>query len=276
MSNFGLEGGRRAREESGRDADGARAPLTLCVDSATDAASVAVARGAGVVAKSGGVGRRGQSLALLSEIDETLRAARVSLAEIELFAVAAGPGSFTGLRAGLATVKAFAASSSRPVAAIPTLHAVAASGGASAQTIAAIPAGRGEVFAQALSVDEDGRVAELTRARHVSPPALIAQALASRGLVKWVGGGAHAHLSLLREAAAGEGIALAVGASEEAASAGAGGRVWEVVAGAGDYAAEIAALSLISYMDGTLVGAGELRAQYVRLSDAELKEQCQG
>ncbi|HVG30323.1 MAG TPA: tRNA (adenosine(37)-N6)-threonylcarbamoyltransferase complex dimerization subunit type 1 TsaB [Pyrinomonadaceae bacterium] len=276
MSNSSSEEVRGARGESQREGDGARPPLTLCVDSATDAPGVAVARGARVLAKSSGGGRRGQSLVLLSEIDAALRAAGVSLDEIELFAVAAGPGSFTGLRAGLATVKAFASVRPRPVAPIPTLHAVAASAGASALTIAAIPAGRGEIFAQTLAVREDGRVSELSTPRHVSPTSLITHALASGGLVKWAGGGARAHAALIGEAAAGAGIALAAGGAHSQMRREGGGRVWELAAEVEDYAAEIIALSLISYRDGGTVGAGELRALYVRLSDAELKERCRG
>jgi tRNA threonylcarbamoyladenosine biosynthesis protein TsaB len=276
MSNSGHGWASGNREGLPPDGDDARAPLTLCIDSATDAPSVGVARGARVIALERGGGRRGQSLTILSEIDAALRAAGVSLADIELFAVAAGPGSFTGLRAGLATVKAFAAAQTRQIAAIPTLHAVAASIGESAQTIAAIPAGRGEVFAQTLSVGEDGRVEELSAPRHVSPASLVTQALTSGGLVRWAGGGARAHAALLREVAAGEGITLVERGSHEPSGGGGLERVWELAAGAETYAAEIAALSLISYRDGALVNAGELRAQYVRLSDAELKEQCRG
>jgi tRNA threonylcarbamoyl adenosine modification protein YeaZ len=276
MSNLSSEGVHGAREESTRDVDDARAPLILCVDSATDAPGVGVARGARVIAQSRGREQRGQSLVLLAEIDETLREAGVSLAEIELFAVAVGPGSFTGLRAALATIKAFASVRPRPVAAIPTLHAVAAGAGVSAQTVAAIPAGRGEVFAQMLAVDKDGRVEELTQPRHVSPPALIEQVLTSDGLVKWVGGGTLAHVALMREVAAGEGIMVVEQGSRDPSRIEGRGRVWELAAGAENYAAEIAALGLMSYTDGRTIGAGELRAQYVRLSDAELKEQCRG
>lgn len=276
MSNLSSEGVQRVRDESPREDDDARAPLILCVDSATDAPVVAVACGVRVIAKSPMREQRGHSLMLLAEIDETLREAGVSLAEIELFAVAVGPGSFTGLRAALATVKAFASVQPRPVAAIPTLHAVAASAGASAQTVAAIPAGRGEVFAQMLAVGEDGRVEELTQPRHVSPAILIAQTLASDGLIKWAGGGARAHVALMREVAAGEGITLVERGSHDPSLIAGRGRVWELATGVVDYAAEIAALSLISSRDGALVSAGELRAQYVRLSDAELKEQCRG
>ena len=276
MSNLRPEGADGVREKSPRAGVGARAPLILCVDSGSDAPGVAVARGSRVVAQESAGGRRGQSLVLLSEIDAALRAAEISLAEIELFAVASGPGSFTGLRAALATVKAFAFVHRRPVASIPTLHAVAASAGASAQTVAAIPAGRGEVFAQTLSVGADGRVEELTRPGHVSPAALIAQALALQGLVKWAGGGARAHAASMREAAAGAGFEFGERGVRDRPHPRPRERVWELAPEAEGYAAEIAALSLISYQDGATVGAGDLRALYVRLSDAELREQCRG
>jgi hypothetical protein len=127
-----------------------------------------------------------------------------------------------------------------------------------------------------LSVGEDRRIEELTQPRHVSPAVLIAQARASDGLVKWVGGGAHAHVALMREVAAGEGITVVERGSHDPDRVVGRERVWELATGAENYAAEIAALGLISYTDGKTIGAGDLRAQYVRLSDAELKEQCRG
>jgi tRNA threonylcarbamoyladenosine biosynthesis protein TsaB len=274
MSNLSSDGVSGARGGDARAAVDGRAPLILCIDSATDAPSVAVARGKSIVAKSGGGGRRGQSLLLLPGIDAVLRAANVSLAGIDLFAVAVGPGSFTGLRTALATVKAFASAPMRPVAAIPTLHAVAASAGASAQTVAAIAAGRGEVFAQTLSVDGEGRVEELTQPRHVSPATLVRQALASDGPLRWAGGGVLAHVALMREAAQSAGIAFDERGARAPSCTESGGRLWEIATGAEDYAAEITALSLIRFKAGETVSAGELRALYVRPSDAELKEKC--
>ncbi|MCA1641228.1 MAG: tRNA (adenosine(37)-N6)-threonylcarbamoyltransferase complex dimerization subunit type 1 TsaB [Acidobacteria bacterium] len=276
MSNLSSEGSQGSRAESARGEGDRSAPLILCIDSATDQSCVAVARGARVVAKSGGGGERGQSLALLSEIDAALRGAGVSLGEIDLFAVAVGPGSFTGLRAALATVKAFVSVEPRPVAAIQTLRAVAASAGTSAQTFAAIQAGRGEVFAQTLSVGEDGRVEELTAPRHVSPSDMFAQALATGGPVKWAGGAVRAHAALMREVAAGAGVTIVERGSHVPSHAGGRGRVWELATGAGDYSAALAAQGLINYQDGRTVGAADLRALYVRPSDAELKERCPG
>ncbi len=63
------------------------------------------------------------------------------------FAVASGPGSFTGLRVGLAAIKALAEVLHKPIAAISLLEAVARSGRAHGRVFAVLDAGRGEVYA---------------------------------------------------------------------------------------------------------------------------------
>jgi tRNA threonylcarbamoyladenosine biosynthesis protein TsaB len=63
---------------------------------------------------------------LLSLIDSTLRTADLSLGDLSGFAVAIGPGSFTGLRIGLSTVKGLSYGTDCPLIGISTLHASAA------------------------------------------------------------------------------------------------------------------------------------------------------
>jgi tRNA threonylcarbamoyladenosine biosynthesis protein TsaB len=63
------------------------------------------------------------------------------------FAVASGPGSFTGLRVGLAAIKALAEVLHKPMAAVSLLEAVASSGAARGRVLAALDAGRGDVYA---------------------------------------------------------------------------------------------------------------------------------
>src|SRR5207245_7195742 len=67
--------------------------------------------------------------------------------DIGAFAVASGPGSFTGLRVGLAAVKALAEVLGKPVAAVSLLEAVACAGGVEGDVIAALDAGRKEIYA---------------------------------------------------------------------------------------------------------------------------------
>jgi tRNA threonylcarbamoyladenosine biosynthesis protein TsaB len=65
------------------------------------------------------------SQTLMPMVDRVLQRAKMPLAEVDVFAVAVGPGSFTGLRIGVTAIKGLAAVHQKPVAAIPTLEAMA-------------------------------------------------------------------------------------------------------------------------------------------------------
>lgn len=71
-------------------------------------------------------GRRNHAEILIPLVETVLNKAGLSLSDISGFAVSIGPGSFTGLRIGLSTVKGLAYGRKVPVAGIPTLLAVAA------------------------------------------------------------------------------------------------------------------------------------------------------
>ncbi|MBM4136734.1 MAG: tRNA (adenosine(37)-N6)-threonylcarbamoyltransferase complex dimerization subunit type 1 TsaB [Nitrospira sp.] len=62
---------------------------------------------------------------LMTTIDTTLKQASISLTEIDAFAVAIGPGSFTGLRIGLSTVKGLSYATGKPIVSVPSLEAFA-------------------------------------------------------------------------------------------------------------------------------------------------------
>ncbi len=76
--------------------------------------------------------------------------------EIGGLAVVSGPGSFTGLRIGLAVIKAFGDTLAKPIAAVSLLQAMAVSGRARGRVIAVLDAGRGEVYAGEYDVDTSG------------------------------------------------------------------------------------------------------------------------
>jgi tRNA threonylcarbamoyladenosine biosynthesis protein TsaB len=78
--------------------------------------------------------------------------------EISGFAVVSGPGSFTGVRVGLAAIKALGEVLQKPIAAVSLLEAVAVSGASAGKITAVLDAGRTEVYAGEYDVDGDDAV----------------------------------------------------------------------------------------------------------------------
>ncbi len=78
-------------------------------------------------------------------IDELLRAHQWTLDSIDCFAVAYGPGSFTGVRVGVAAAKGFAAATSKPIVCVSNLRAIASFGTAPVRA-AILDAHREEIF----------------------------------------------------------------------------------------------------------------------------------
>ena len=213
-----------------------------------------------------------QSATLLTDISDSLDEAGVKLTEVDLFACASGPGSFTGLRIGIATLKALAASLSRHCVGVPTLQAVALAGGTSTATVALLPAGRGEVFAQMFSVSEAGNVTELDAAAHLSPQTLISK-YGEIKYLKWAGNGAHLHRDLLARHAREQGMYFFEDLIEERKTEHDGG-IWELAAPEPNLAKHVAALALQLFRSGAIQSPHSLKAIYVRPSDAELNQKC--
>ena len=248
------------------------APVVLSLETATMGGSVWLGKGAVQLATRIGDPKVSRSGNLLRDISNSLDEAGVKLAEVDLFACASGPGSFTGLRIGIATLKALAASLSRPCLGIPTLHAVAHAGGPSRATVALLPAGRGEVFAQMFSVVEDGTVTELDAAAHLSPPGLVERYAGYMNL-RWAGSGAHLQRALLASQAQQQGIYFSEELIEEKTTARVGG-TWELAAPEFNLAKHVAALALQRFQPGEIQSAHSLSAIYVRPSDAEMNQKC--
>jgi tRNA threonylcarbamoyladenosine biosynthesis protein TsaB len=87
------------------------------------------------------------SAQLVPQIAALLAKHGFSKQDIGAFAVASGPGSFTGLRVGLAAIKALGEILSKPIASVSLLEVVATAGGSHGRVIAALDAGRGEIYA---------------------------------------------------------------------------------------------------------------------------------
>lgn len=109
------------KSKAGIDKDG----IVLAVDTTTPAGGVAILRGPKLLSEINQDSAATFSERLLPSVQYLLCTNELKIQDVEGFAVAVGPGSFTGIRIGLSTVKSFAYASGKPVAAVSTLAALA-------------------------------------------------------------------------------------------------------------------------------------------------------
>jgi tRNA threonylcarbamoyladenosine biosynthesis protein TsaB len=96
------------------------------------------------------------SAQLVPQISTALAKHNLTKRDIDAFAVASGPGSFTGLRVGLAAIKALAEVLQKPIAAVSLLEALArAAPDAPGMTLAAMDAGRGELYVGTFEIQNE-------------------------------------------------------------------------------------------------------------------------
>lgn len=127
--------------------------LVLALDTTTRQGSVALARDGHVIAAFAGDASITHGARLPGDLVRVLETHGLAMRDVDLFAVAAGPGSFTGLRIGIATMQGLAMANGKPLAGVSALDAIhhAAQSpltrSASSETVAAwIDAQRGQVF----------------------------------------------------------------------------------------------------------------------------------
>lgn len=181
----------------------------LALDTTTRAGSVAIVEDDRIVAEWRGDPSRTHAERLPRDILSLLGDHGLGLADVDLFAVASGPGSFTGLRVGIATIQGLAFVRGRQIAAVPALEAIAQSVGRDlgngAMLGAWMDAQRRDVFTALYRLDSHPpfnpeRLIEVEGPR-VGDPAdtLIRWAqMADREAILFVGDGAVKHSDVIR------------------------------------------------------------------------------
>ena len=98
----------------------------LAIETSTMLGGIAICDGsAGMIAEVRLNVKSTHSERLMAEIDHILKQSALGIPDMDAFAVAIGPGSFTGLRIGLSTVKGLSYATGKPIVAVPTLEAFA-------------------------------------------------------------------------------------------------------------------------------------------------------
>jgi tRNA threonylcarbamoyladenosine biosynthesis protein TsaB len=186
--------------------------LVLALDTTTRVSSCAVARDGIVLREDAGDASKPQAARLPGDLITLLERTAIALPEIDIFAVVTGPGSFTGLRIGIATMQGLAFAERKPLIGISGFDALessfrlkaAATGTATAMIATWVDAWRGEVYA---ALYEDGR--EIVPPVVAHPAALLAGLETSnsgsripdpgpRAAITFIGDGAHTCRDLIR------------------------------------------------------------------------------
>lgn len=266
-------------------------PTILSIEVATAAGSISISQGSELI-YSGKCGSSTESLSktLLPSIDTALQISGLSMNQIDLFAATTGPGSFTGLRIGLATIKALAATLDKPCASVPSLHAIALSTYPTGiindiqWIIPLLRAGRGEVFVQSLTVGEEATggensVTELSPPLHLPLSRVLEQVALKKSSVLFAGPAAIELAEEIEAFAGAESIDFVrekdfhssqQGQQEQQGWQGINWILAEEMRGnLSDYVAKIA---FKIYQMQNCDGAEDVQAIYVRPSDPELKD----
>ncbi len=150
--------------------------LILSIDTATPCSSVALTRGTrnnGTVLASLGVSSKiTHSRRLLSIIDYLMSETEVGWASIEAIAVSLGPGSFTGLRIGMATAKGLAFAADKPMIGVSTLDGLASKCAPFPWICAVLDARKNEVYAAFYRTDGEGLTVLSGKPMVISPEKL--------------------------------------------------------------------------------------------------------
>jgi tRNA threonylcarbamoyladenosine biosynthesis protein TsaB len=172
----------------------------LAIDTVTAWQSVALLQGDRVRALIEQDAEGSHARSLMGSIDRLLREAGLSLKDLEALVVSIGPGSFTGLRVGLATMLGFRAVLGTPIVPVPTLEAMAWSlRDVKGLLVPVLKSRHNEVYWAAYEW-LPGSGLRTPIAEQVGPPASVVRALPDVGICTLFGDGWQAYGQEIREA----------------------------------------------------------------------------
>jgi len=226
-------------------------PRILALDTSSQVSSVALCQAEMLVAESALNLRSTHSQSLLAQIDALLIAAGWTLEDLDLLAVVVGPGAFTGVRIGVATIKGLAQVLNLPIVSVSSLAAVAMNLPLLSRPVCVlIDARKKEVYTQQFQ-QQEGCPHPLSQARVVAPQRILDDL---PGNVCFVGDGVAVYRDLI----------LGYGFERQAMAPFCSHAI---------RASKVAALALFDYSRGLFQRSEQVVPTYVRPSDAELNRQ---
>lgn len=143
--------------------------LILALESSAKAASVALMEDENLIAQYSQCSGLTHSRTLLPMLEDMLKNTEKKIADVDLIAVAHGPGSFTGIRIGVSTVKGLAWAAQKSCVGVSTLEAMAWHGASSGGLICPVMDARSsQVYNALFEIDDDARPKRLTEDRAIS------------------------------------------------------------------------------------------------------------
>ncbi|HIR26376.1 MAG TPA: tRNA (adenosine(37)-N6)-threonylcarbamoyltransferase complex dimerization subunit type 1 TsaB [Candidatus Choladousia intestinigallinarum] len=222
----------------------------LALDSSGMVASAAIAQDEILLAEYTVNYKKTHSQTLLPMVDEIVRMTELDLETVDYIAVAAGPGSFTGLRIGSATAKGLGLALNKPLIGVPTLEGLAYNlAGADKLVCPMMDARRSQVYTGIYRSKKEGLEAVLPQTA-IGVEELIQKINQAGEPVILLGDGVPVYLNLLEK-----GLLVPFETAPLHLNR--------------QRAASIAALGMIYAKEGRVETAQEHRPQYLRLSQAE-------
>jgi tRNA threonylcarbamoyladenosine biosynthesis protein TsaB len=148
--------------------------LTLAFDTSSRTAAVAVLRDDTILYESIVNTGLNHSEVLMPEIDYACMRVGIKISDINLFACTLGPGSFTGLRIGVSTLKGLMLATGTPAAGVSSLAAVVLNVGTTSKLICSmIDAGRGQVYVAYFRYNDKNILQQISEEKAVNPQEII-------------------------------------------------------------------------------------------------------
>ncbi len=222
----------------------------LGIDSSGVVASAAVLVDDTLVSEFTVNNKQTHSQTLLPMIDQVIQMSEVALEELDAIAVAAGPGSFTGLRIGASTAKGLGLALNKPIVSVPTLEGLAYRlAGTSGLICPLMDARRNQVYTGIYRC-EPGHLQIVAEQKAVGIEDILQELTTFQETVTFLGDGVPVQLDTIRETYHGTYQLAPVHLSRQSA-------------------ASVAALGQIYYQQGKIETAEEHRPVYLRKSQAE-------